>query len=71
VALKAAGAAVGVVGGKNISVDLTDVTGAANAVTIGAGTAPKGDVTVNMTGKAATATDTLSAVTATGARPSP
>ena len=68
VALKAASAAVGVVGGKNISVDLTDVTGITNAVTIGAGTAPKGDVTVNMTGKAATATDLLSAVTATGGK---
>ena len=68
VALKAASAAVGVVGGKNISVDLTDVTGITNAVTIGAGTAPKGDVTVNMTGKAATATDLLSAVTTTGGK---
>lgn len=70
VAMKAAGAAVGVVGGNNVTVKLTDVAAAADAVTIGAGTAPKGDVVVEMTGKKTTAaTDaTLSAVTVTGGK---
>jgi len=54
VAMKSAGAAVGVVGGNNVTVKLTDVAAAADAVTIGAGTAPKGDVVVEMTGKAYT-----------------
>lgn len=71
VALKSAGAAVGVVGGKNVAVKLSDVAAAADVVTIGAGTAPKGDVVVEMTGKAyttASATTTLSAVTVNGGK---
>lgn len=70
VAMKAAGATVGVVGGNNVTVKLTDVAAAADVVTIGAGTAPKGDVVVEMTGKKTTAnTDaTLSAVNVTGGK---
>ena len=70
VAMKAAGAAVGVVGGKNVTVKLSDVAAAADAVTIGTGTAPKGDVVVEMTGiKTTAATDaTLSAVSVTGGK---
>lgn len=80
VAIKAVGAAVDVDGGNNVTVKLTDVAGAANAVTIGTdtdgggldlGVAAKGDVVVEMTGKAyttATADTTLSAVTVTGGK---
>ena len=70
VAMKAAGAAVGVVGGKNVTVKLTDVAAAADVVTVGA-TAPKGDVVVEMTGKAYVAGSTnytLSAVNVTGGK---
>ncbi len=70
VAMKAAGAAVGVVGGNNVTVKLTDVAANTNAVTIGTGTAPKGDVVVEMTGiKTTAATDaTLSNVSVTGGK---
>lgn len=71
VAMKAAGAAVGVNGGNNVKVALTDVAAAADAVTVGAAAQAKGDVTVEMTGKAAAANAgavTLSAVTVTGGK---
>ena len=71
VSLKSAGNTVGVVGGNNVTVKLTDVAAAADVVTIGAGTAPKGDVVVEMTGKAYTAAavnTTLSAVTVAGGK---
>ncbi|HQT03436.1 MAG TPA: hypothetical protein PLU46_00450 [Thiotrichales bacterium] len=71
VAMKSAGNTVGVVGGKNVTVKLSDVAATADVVTIGAGTAPKGDVVVEMTGKAyttAAATTTLSAVTVNGGK---
>ncbi|MDD2690930.1 MAG: hypothetical protein PHX69_03990 [Simplicispira sp.] len=64
VAVKASAGTVKVDGGKNVTVKLADVAVVGDAVTIGAGTAgaAKGDVVVEMTGKAATA-----AVTAQGA----
>lgn len=70
VEMKAANKAVGVVGGNNVTVKLTDVTTINDAVTIGAGTAAKGDVVVEMTGaKADGATSpTLSAVTVNGGK---
>lgn len=80
VALKAAGAAVDVDGGNNVTVKLTDVAANTNAVTIGTdsdatgpdlGVAPKGDVVVEMTGKAystSAAVATLSNVTVTGGK---
>ena len=64
VSVKAGGGTLKVDGGKNVTVKLADVAVVGDAVTIGAGTAgaAKGDVVVEMTGKAATA-----AVTAQGA----
>jgi len=53
--LKAAGAKVEAFGGNNVTVKLTDVTttGAADVITVGTGgTAPKGDVVVEVTAKA-------------------
>ncbi len=80
VAMKAAGAAVDVDGGNNVTVKLTDVAANTNTVTIGTdtdgagadlGVAPKGDVVVEMTGKAYTTSATaavLSNVTVTGGK---
>jgi S-layer protein len=73
VAMTAAGAAVGVAGGKNVTVGLTDVAGAADVVSVGVGADADaaGDVSVTMTGKAyttATANTTLSAVNVTGGK---
>lgn len=71
VEMKAADKAVGVVGGNNVTVKLTDVTTNNDVVTIGgATTAAKGDVVVEMTGAktAANADATLSAVTVTGGK---
>ncbi len=53
--LQAAGAKVDAFGGNNVTVKLTDVTtiGAADVITVGTGgTAPKGDVVVEVTAKA-------------------
>lgn len=73
-------AAVDVDGGNNVTVKLTDVADNTNAVTIGTdtdvagpdlGVAPKGDVVVEMTGKAYTSAAlaaTLSDVTVTGGK---
>lgn len=68
VSMKAAGDTVAVIGGKNVTVKLTDVDGIADIVDVGTGTQAKGDVVVEMTGKAATATAALSAVTTTGGK---
>ena len=57
VSVKAGGGTLKVDGGKNVTVKLADVAVVGDAVTIGAGTAgaAKGDVVVELTGKAATA----------------
>lgn len=70
VAIKAAGADVGVDGGKNVTVKLTDVAANTNTVTVGGTTVAKGDVVVEMTGaKTVAATDaTLSGVNVTGGK---
>lgn len=70
VGLKAPAAAVGVNGGKDINVNLTDVA-STSAVTIGGLTAAAGDVVVEMTGAKADGTvaaASLSAVTVTGGK---
>ncbi len=75
--MKAANKAVDIDGGKDVTVKLTDVAAAADVVTIGTdtdaggadvGVAAAGNVVVEMTGKAATANATLSAVTVTGGK---
>lgn len=55
VSMKAAGAAVAVVGGKDVNVALTDVAANTNAINVGAAAAadPAGTVTVSATGAAA------------------
>lgn len=70
VEMKAAGATVVTDGGKDVTVKLTDVAGAADVVTVGAkiATGAAGDVVVEMTGAKATANATLSAVNVNGGK---
>lgn len=67
ISMKAGGATVAAVGGKNVTVKLTDVADA-DDITIGA-TVPKGDVVVETTGKAyAKAAQDLAEITITGGK---
>ncbi|MDD3835254.1 MAG: DUF4214 domain-containing protein [Sulfurimonas sp.] len=72
VSMKAAGAAVAAIGGKDVTVKLTDVATTTDAVTVGVvgtvntATDAAGNVVVEMTGKAVTANATLSAINVTG-----
>jgi hypothetical protein len=73
VAMKAVGAAVNLAGGKNVTVNLTDVSGTADIVSVGVATDADaaGDVSVNTTGAAystSTANTTLSGVNVTGGK---
>lgn len=51
--VKAAAAATSVVGGKNVTVKVADSAATTNTIAVGTGTAPKGDVVVEATAKAA------------------
>lgn len=51
--VKAAAAATAVVGGNNVTVKVADVAAAGNTIAVGTGTAPKGDVVVEASAKAA------------------
>ncbi len=72
VTMAAKGAAVGIVGGNDVNVALTNIAGAADVVNIGVAAAadPSGDVTVSMTGAAYNTTTVvaLSAVNVTGGK---
>jgi len=62
-------AAVGIIGGKDVDVTLTNTTGAANAITLGAGTAVSGTVDVSSTADAitgGTGATAMGAITTTG-----
>ncbi len=68
--LQAAGAKVDAIGGNNVTVKLTDVAANTNNITVGTGTASKGDVVVEATAKAAVAADayTMGTITVNGGK---